>query len=108
MVIGMVRQDALRAIDLLDEHDAGQHVRPGERAEPEHEARLLDQGRIEPVGPADDESEMSAALFHPAGDALGEGGAVEWLAAAVERALARSNGESPGWNVTPIRPPKTT
>src|SRR4029077_18575995 len=30
------------------------------------------------------------------------------LAAAVERALARRDGEYPGWNVTPIRAPRKT
>jgi DNA-binding LytR/AlgR family response regulator len=30
------------------------------------------------------------------------------LAAAVERALARPDGERLGWNVTPMRPPKRT
>src|SRR5579862_7516308 len=40
-VIGMAREDLLRAVDLLQKHRAGQEMRPGHRAQGQFRLRLL-------------------------------------------------------------------
>lgn len=81
-MIWVVGGDRLRAPELLGEHDAGEEMRPGLRAERQRGARAREDRRIEPLCAADDEGEAAARA--PGGKAAREAGGVEALAAAIE------------------------
>ena len=50
----MSAEDGGGPVDLLAEHDAGQHVRPGGPPERHHVVGAAAQVRVQPVRPADD------------------------------------------------------
>src|SRR5262245_45012692 len=81
-VIGVSRQDGDGSVELLQQHDADELVRPCRRAEGDGEARLVAQRRREAVGGADDEHDGRPVLVAPVLQAGGEGGAAHALAAA--------------------------
>src|SRR4051812_25912013 len=69
MVVGLARQDLVGAVELLDQHHAGELVR--ERHRPERQ-RLVAALEPEPVGAADDEADVATrlpAILEPAGEA---------------------------------------
>jgi hypothetical protein len=72
-VIGRPREDGGGAIDLLGQHGARQGVRPGLRSQRQGFVRGLEDGRVEAVGAADDEGDLSHAVVAQARQPLGEG-----------------------------------
>ncbi len=81
----MINQNSDRAVNLLQEHDAGQPVRPRHAAEGQPvTGRGLEIGS-KPVGAADEEGERRRAGVAPAPEEGGKLIAGDVLAAAVER-----------------------
>src|SRR5882672_12753783 len=83
-MIGVPRKYADGAVNLFQQHDANELMRPGGSAEGELEARLVVQRRREPVVAADDEHSRRTSVVAPASKPVGERGTVEALAALVE------------------------
>src|SRR5262249_27148183 len=84
-MIRMSRQNRDGAVELLQQHDAHELVRPGRGAEREHEVGAALELDAESVGAADDEDGGRACGVAPALQRGGERIAVESLAALVER-----------------------
>src|SRR5262245_36960359 len=80
----MPGEDGDGAVELFQQHDADELVRPCRGAEGDGEARLVAQRRREAVGGADDEDDGRLVLVAPVLQAGGEGGAAHALAARVE------------------------
>ena len=72
------------AVELLQQHDAHQLVRPGGAPKASRRVGLLAQARREAVGAADDEDHRRPPVVAPAPEAFGERRAVEAFAALVE------------------------
>src|SRR5205085_11506863 len=65
VMVWLAREDLVRAVDLLEQHHAGELVRQRHRAEREPHVAALE---VEPARPADHEAEVPpglAALLHP-------------------------------------------
>ena len=69
------------AVDLLEQHDPHQLMRPGRLAEGDPQLGALDQAWSEPVGAADDEAYRRAILRPPLAQEAGERRAIEVFAA---------------------------
>lgn len=83
-VVGRSREDRGGAVELLGEHDAGEHVRPDHAPEGEPAVGAVAKGRVESVGAADREGEVAAAGVGGAAEKRGEARRVEGVAAFVE------------------------
>src|SRR5580658_5566902 len=84
-MIGMAGENLLRAVELLEQHGPGEEMGPGHDAERQQEMRLLANRVGEPLGAADEKSEIADAAVSPALYALGEAFARQRLAARIER-----------------------
>src|SRR3954469_1065258 len=83
-MIGVARKDADGAVDLLQQHDAHELVRPGDGAEREPHVCLIAETRGKTVVAADDEHGGRAAIVAPTAEPRRQRRAVEALAALVE------------------------
>src|SRR5580698_9269088 len=72
------------AIELLQEHDAHQLMRPGGRAERDLEFGASVEARRKPIGAADDEADGRTIFAAPLTKQRGESRAVEALAALIK------------------------
>src|SRR6266700_2755141 len=84
-VIGMARHNGRGPIKLFQKHDANHLVRPGRGAEGDAELGLTPQFRRKSVRAADHENSAAGALIAPTPEVPGKYGAVDVLAALVER-----------------------
>jgi hypothetical protein len=91
-VIALTGEDLVGAVELLEEDDAGQLVRKGERSQRDP---VLDRLELEPVGAADDEAELTPALASLLEEAA-EADRVELLAVAVKERDEGALGHAPG------------
>ena len=82
-MIGVAREDGHGPIELLGEHDADELVRPGHRAEGEHERGAVGDRRPRPSGPP---ITMARSLLPPSRQARSRS-----AKAALPRALPRSS-----------------
>src|SRR5207245_7358099 len=64
-MVGVTRHDGDRAIDLLEQHDASELVRPRGGAETDRQARFLPQAWRKPVIAANDECHGFLVLLPP-------------------------------------------
>src|SRR5215208_1439306 len=83
-VIGMPGQERGGPIDLLQQHDPHQLMRPGGGAEGQPQVGAVAQHTAEAIRPADHEGRRRTAGVAPAPDPLGEFDTVEALAPLVE------------------------
>ena len=83
-MIGGARQDRGGAIELLGEHGPNQHVGPDHRAERQAVARPVPDARVKPVGPADQEAQVSRAIVPEPRKKGGEGWGGEGLSPLVQ------------------------
>src|SRR5437764_2113035 len=84
-VIGMARQNGRGPIDLFQKHDANHLVRPGRGAERYAELSLAPQIGRKSVRSADHENSVGDRRIPPAAKMAGKGGAVDTVAALIER-----------------------
>lgn len=82
-MIGASGEDRRRAVELLGEHDPGQHVRPDHRAEGNGPVGLSPQIGIYPVSPTDHQEEVATARIPLMRDGAGEVGTAQRPAAFV-------------------------
>ena len=68
----MARENGRRAIELLAQHDAHQLVRPGRRAERQHQIGLVANRLVVPVGAANGDHERLATAVAQLADTGGE------------------------------------
>ena len=92
-MIGMAGEDRRRPIELLEQHDAGKRVGPGQLAETEGQSRLIAQLVSEAVGAADDKACCCSARIAPCAQPFCKGGAANGLAALVQRDKPFGRGE---------------
>src|ERR1700733_14244361 len=83
-VVGVPGEDGAGAVELLEQHDAHELMRPGCCTECEPECGAWRKARREAVGAADNEGSCRAVIRPPALQLRGETGAVEIFAALIE------------------------
>ena len=87
-MVRMASNDRLCTVELLQQHHAGEHMRPGHRAEREEEVGAPADTLVKTVGTADDEG-----CAAPLREAFGQEGAAQILAALVERDERHTGGK---------------
>lgn len=83
-MIGMAGENSAGAVELLQQHDANEVVRPSRRAEGKHAGSASVQGLGEPVGAANDKTRRRMVLRPPLAQHIGEACAVEVVASFIE------------------------
>src|SRR3954451_10377483 len=91
IMVWLARQDLVRAVDLLEQHDASKLVRQRHLAERDAHVAALE---VEPAWPPDHEAEVAARLA-PLLEELAELDRVELAAVAREQAYERALGDAP-------------
>lgn len=71
----MAGENLLSAIELLEQHAAGEQMRPCHRAERQDRIGAAENGCIQPIRPANGKSEFRCAAIAPAGNAIGQSAA---------------------------------
>lgn len=83
-VVGVPGEDLLGAIELLEQHAAGEQMRPCHRSE-RHDCMGATKDRgVEPIHAADGEGKLRAALITPGGNTIGQSAAGPSATALVE------------------------
>lgn len=83
-MVGVAGENCAGPVELFQEHDTNELVRPSRRAEGEHAGGAGVQGLGKAVGAADNEAGRRTVLLAPLPQESGEPGAVEILSSLVE------------------------
>ena len=95
-MIGVAGKNSAGTIELFEQHDAHELMRPGRRTEGESKPGALAQAGSKAVGAADDEADARAVLGAPLAQQCRERRTVEIFAALVENDDKRSFGDDVG------------
>ncbi len=85
-MIGRTGKDRRGAVQLFGQHHPYQHMRPDHRPKAQHQIGPLAQGRINPIGSANDEGGVLPPTVTPSGEDCREIGAGQLFAAFVQHA----------------------